>query len=424
EPSADWWKEGGYQEGCHFSRAAQIVVIDRLHAALVRDRLPTTVSAPEEWSLDESYAALLSYGRQTLSYVSQINAHSYDGTKRTGLLGQSVVLGKRLWMSEFGNGGSAGHTHDDMNPALQLCRRVIDDLKYMQPVAWVYWDAVESEEENVRTKSSWGLIHADYKAREYWLTKPYFAFGGFTKYIRPGFVFLEIADASSVAAFDPAIGRLVLVSMNDTRTQRTIEYDLSNFLMSNSSIEIVRTSKSENLKRIEQRSLEGQRFVAGLPPESVTTAIVDGVRWESDAIATNVNDNTVGEGLFQFNYFGDWQHYGEEDGAFLKDNHWSRRQDDAFEVRFTGNRVSVRAAVAPNHGIAGIALDNSEEILIDFYSKTRVEQVLVFSKGDLDETEHRLRVRVTGHKHQDATGTSIPADRVIVTSKKSAVSGF
>lgn len=127
-----------------------------------------------------------------------------------------------------------------------------------------------------------------------------------------------------------------------------------------------------------------------------------------------VNDNTLGTGLNQFNYVGTWGYNGTEAAAFLNDNHWSGTANDSFQVVFSGTRVDLYGARAPNHGIAAVSVDGAPEVLVDYYAASRTDKSLVWSSPGLTPTAHVLRVRVTGTRNTASTGTAVPADRVDV----------
>ncbi|OXT06732.1 hypothetical protein CE561_09915 [Thermoanaerobacterium thermosaccharolyticum] len=126
---------------------------------------------------------------------------------------------------------------------------------------------------------------------------------------------------------------------------------------------------------------------------------------------TSVNDNTLGNGLNQFEYVGTWS-YGSQSGAYQSDNHWSSVIDSYYQVRFQGTQIRLYGALDKVHGIAGVSIDGSPETLVDFYSPQRVDQALVYTSPVLEAGTHILKVRVTGTKNNNSTGTVITADRV------------
>ncbi|HMA95286.1 MAG TPA: glycoside hydrolase, partial [Polyangiaceae bacterium] len=86
EPNANWWKANGGQEGCHFGASSQQQLIKSVGTALAAKGLTETqISASDENSMDDAYSIMSGYDAATLGYVSQMNVHSYAGSRRTQL---------------------------------------------------------------------------------------------------------------------------------------------------------------------------------------------------------------------------------------------------------------------------------------------------------------------------------------------------
>jgi len=271
EPSASNWKCFNSQEGCHVSRDQQNALIARLGAHLAaRGLTGTTVAAADEYSIDDMVATASAYDRTTLSYLSQFNTHSYSGTRRADLRALAAAHGKRLWMSEWG-AGAGPHDHNAMAPALRLAEQIRRDMTDLQPVAWVYWQAVEHEQQN-----NWGFIHADFTGAgdEYWLTKQYYAMGHYSRFIRPGFQILGVDDMNTLAAYDHASGTLVVVYANGTAQETSVRVDLSRFGRSTGSATVYRTSAAENLARLPDIPLAGNSLTAPAPAQSISTYVI------------------------------------------------------------------------------------------------------------------------------------------------------
>ncbi len=128
-----------------------------------------------------------------------------------------------------------------------------------------------------------------------------------------------------------------------------------------------------------------------------------------------INDNTTGTGLGQFNYQGSWS-YGQQQGAYNTDDHWSNQTDAYYQVLFQGTQIKVYAALDPSHGVAGISVDGSAESLVDLYSATRTDNVVIYTSPVLTSGQHVLKVRVTGTKSSVSTGTNVSVDRAEVIS--------
>jgi hypothetical protein len=125
-----------------------------------------------------------------------------------------------------------------------------------------------------------------------------------------------------------------------------------------------------------------------------------------------VNDNTTGTGDNQFEYNITWSYYASQGGAYLNDNHYSAAANSYYQVRFKGSQVKIYGAKASNEGIAAISIDGGAETLVDCYSATRQDQVLLYTSPVLSNGSHIVKVRVTGTKNPASSGYIIPADRV------------
>src|SRR4029079_2747293 len=138
EPNASWWTANGSQEGCHFSPSNQQTIIKAVGARLTAKGLTaTTVTASDENSLDDAYNNMRAFDTASLAAMSQMNAHSYNGSRRTELRTLATSTGKRLWQSE--SGPLSVTLADDTEAALFMAGRIITDLRDMQAEAWVDW---------------------------------------------------------------------------------------------------------------------------------------------------------------------------------------------------------------------------------------------------------------------------------------------
>ncbi len=272
EPAASNWRKGNRQEGCHVSPAQQRAVVARLAEQLAAHGLSATaISAPDDYSIDQAIETLRAYDAGDLAAISQVNVHSYSGTRRADLRELAAAHGKPLWMSEYSN-GAGHHDHTAMEPALRLSAQIRRDLSELRPAAWVYWQAVEAEAGH---DSNWGFIHADFSgaSEEYWLTKQYYGMAQYSRFIRPGFQFIAIDDLRALAAHDAATGTLVLVYDNDTDAATPLTVDLARFSRCPATAAANRTSPSENLARLPDAPLDGARLAIALPPRSITTIV-------------------------------------------------------------------------------------------------------------------------------------------------------
>jgi O-glycosyl hydrolase len=269
EPVSKWWKSTNNQEGCHFSRAEQERIIGKLAARLAKAGLEgIRISAPEENSIEQTIKSFSSYDNDVKSKIGQLNTHTYNGKSRKELKQLAERHGKKLWMSEVSLGGTEEHSHEDMTGALELARRIVDDINGMEVPAWVYWQAVEDE----AGKLNHGLIHANFKGEEeYWTTKQYYTMGNFSRFIRPGYRILKAGGKNVLAACDPAAGKAVIILVNNAAKPKRYSIDLINTVFDGGRLEIFRTSKDENLKRLEELTMQRGCIEYAAKENSITT---------------------------------------------------------------------------------------------------------------------------------------------------------
>ncbi|WP_366294109.1 glycoside hydrolase [Paenibacillus sp. AN1007] len=276
EPSANWWKKGNMQEGSHFNTEQQAAMIKKTAASLRSKGLDgTVISAADDNSIDETMFNFSLYDQDTVDAVQQINTHSYNGSRMEELRALADKLGKKLWMSEYGTGGSEPHHHEDMTSVQELAERIMFDLKIMQPSAWVYWQAVEDE----GARNNWGFIHANFNGDEqYEMTKQYYAMAQFTKYIRPGAVIIPTDEGSTLAAYDAKAQRLVLVIRNE-RSAESKAFDLNGWdYAQTTSAQVYQTSPDHNMQKLEDIPVYANGIEVPIADNSITTVVLEGVR--------------------------------------------------------------------------------------------------------------------------------------------------
>ena len=284
EPMIGWSINGG-QEGCHIDVSLQDDLIREVKAKLDAKNLDgTTISAPDETSIDQTLSSWKSYDAATKACVSQINTHVYSGSKRAELRAAADADGKRLWDSECDGSGAPApfdqwtHNHNDVVPALDISYRITRDMRDMKADAWIFWQAVESEQTQTSLNKNWGLLHADFNGgQKYYLTKKYYGVEQYTKFIRPGFIMIDINNADAVAFMNTALERLVIVHRNSSDNNVDYTYDLSGFRTAGAAAEVYRTSGSENFARKTEIAISNKKFSAPANAKSITTYVIDGI---------------------------------------------------------------------------------------------------------------------------------------------------
>jgi O-glycosyl hydrolase len=266
EPNATWWTFGGGQEGCHFDRSTQNTVLPIVGAALANRGLSTTLGGPDEYAIDGAFASVTSYDASTQAWLSQINTHGYSGSERTQLTNLANSSGRNLEMSEYGDGDATG---------LTMSHQILSDMKDLRPTIWDYWQAMDGTDGG----GGWGMLTCpmrDETNTQYTVNEKYYVMANYSRFIRPGYQFLAIDDANSLAAYDASSGTLVIVTTNSGTSDNNITYDLSGFT-STGTVTPYRTSDSENLVQLPDIDASAGSFTAPARARSVTTYVVTGV---------------------------------------------------------------------------------------------------------------------------------------------------
>ncbi|KAL3473033.1 glycoside hydrolase superfamily [Aspergillus californicus] len=216
EPSSAWWNgQTGTQEGCHFGVSTQATVIANLRTELNNRGLTSTlIAASDETSYDLAVSTWNSLGSTATSTISRINVHGYQytGGRRDTLYSLASSAGKKLWNSEYGENDATGE---------RLVTNLLLDFRWLHPTAWVYWQAIDG--------GGWGLIDGSNDDLTLGaVSQKYYALAQFSRHIRPGMRILDGGSNYTVAAYDEAARKLVIVAANWGAAQY-INFELGGF---------------------------------------------------------------------------------------------------------------------------------------------------------------------------------------------------
>lgn len=232
EPNTPYWFSENRQEGSHWSPAAQARMIRATDMALRARGLPAVVAAMDETNAQTFVTNWIGYDDATRAAISQLNVHSYSNDGQTAVRDIARTTGKRLWMSEV-DLSPANFPQDftDIRPALALAEHIIGDLKRLEPVAWVFWQAVEDMSPEQKLDANWGLIKMDLSARApadhpFHITRKYWAMRQFSAHVRPGDRLLRVDDHDSIAALQADGQGFVLIHVNHAPIPRLLEVTL------------------------------------------------------------------------------------------------------------------------------------------------------------------------------------------------------
>ena len=276
------WKWTGGQEGCHY-RPRQVRKLMRVFADEL-DRRPTLadlkISGAENGDIrwfNKTYCRIMLGDKKIRAKVDGIDTHSYFITPDVPIL-SSLIGNRAAFMRRYRRyvdrrfPGSAIRTSEwthmrggrdhGMDSALEQTKIMMEDLSILNVTSWQLWIALS----NVDYCD--GLIYENDDTRTFEMTKRYYAFGNFSKFIEKGSRRFEVDPGSELQAVGfTKGGRQVVVAAN--RGDKAFELRLPESIK-----EIYVTS--------EERSLEkaAAETIFSFPAKSVVTLIFE----ECDAV--------------------------------------------------------------------------------------------------------------------------------------------
>ncbi len=295
EPFTNYWRAySEKQEGCHVSPGKmQSQVICETAKALKEKKLSDiTVTATDETNTSLQLFALKNLSEEAMDATLRVSTHTYK--KATPKVGEYARLkGKNIWMSETDWSSTSGETDGEMGPAIWLSEKIIEDLNTISPSAWVIWQIVASYISRVPdskgrldmpgipdlTKGYWGCAFADIDKQEIYLSQKYYAFGQFSRYIRPGMTLVHTQSDHAIAAYDKKTDKTVIVAVNPKMKARKRNYIFEHSSLEGKTVKAVRTSGSlsqgEHWAETESFTAKGNCLSARLEPNSITTFIIE-----------------------------------------------------------------------------------------------------------------------------------------------------
>jgi len=213
EPSATWWNWPKNQEGCTIPMNEQLEIIKHLDEALQNRGLSDVqIAASDENTMKEAKASIDYFDQKKIGQlVDKVNVHSYNGLapwrdNQQRLALKKSVKDRPIWASEYGDNDGSG---------AELAQTIMEDLHYLTPTAWIYWQIIEPW-------SAWGAINAatdrlptdPLRAEPSWVYLKFHIFGHFTRYIRPGMKILDHKEPNLIIAYDPASDNYAGVFLN------------------------------------------------------------------------------------------------------------------------------------------------------------------------------------------------------------------
>ncbi|MEV4313713.1 glycoside hydrolase [Actinocrispum sp. NPDC049592] len=298
EPNTGYWKTtlgsdgnptGGRQEGAHIGPSLQSQVIPAMAQALSGTR--AVVSAPDETNPDLFAADWAGWSASSRALAGRLNVHTYGTSNRQIPRDIAKGAGKPLWMSEVGGSWLDRQDFTSMDPGLGLAAQVTDDLRLLEPSAWVSWQPIE-DYNNMKPGGesalgmNWGEIqipfdcppNATLRTCPIRTNTKYNTMRNFTHYIKPGDRLIGVNDTASTAAMRGE-DLATVVHTNASTSAQNVVLDLSGFasVHNGASVTPVVTDVDNVLKAGKPVRVTGKKATIQVPARSVVTFVVNGV---------------------------------------------------------------------------------------------------------------------------------------------------
>ncbi len=267
EPQWDWQPSKG-QEGTHYVGAEIMSVLQALQTAIDDSGLDLEISAIEagEWGTASVYAQLILPDEALAAELPHFAVHSYwsDASDKLRFVSfmQNHYPDLPLWMSEWTE-MQQGRDYG-MDSALFMANTIHDDLTLGGVTSWQYWIAVSKY--NFRD----GLIYAPEYGESLIETKRLWAFGNYSRFVRPGAVRVQTDLESDILRasgyLDPATGAVTVVVINNSAEPETVSLEG----LSQPSVSVYETSDEHNLASVYSGAPTASYQ---LTPHSVTTFV-------------------------------------------------------------------------------------------------------------------------------------------------------
>lgn len=236
-----------------------------LTPTLKRDNVGVKVIIPEEMNFSENYAIDTLNDPEASQGVDIIGTHAYDFNAKPFPVTKS--RNKSIWQTEVSNIGFNDGSIDD---GLKYAKLLHDQMTITEVNAWLFWWLIAYKEGET-------LIHLDTSFKTFQTFKRLYTIGNYSRFIRPGYVRIDTKSNPTANVFvtaykDNSTGKFAIVAINNGDQEQTISFNLNEFPNFKAIIPY-RTSKRENLAKLDQIPISKNSFKALLKVKSVTTFV-------------------------------------------------------------------------------------------------------------------------------------------------------
>lgn len=267
EPSAGWWKANGDQEGCGFKNNQSKMIVELGKKLKEKGLFPeTSVGAADESNISDALNQFKGYSEEALSYIFQVNTHSYSGyDSRAGLFNAAFAKNKKVVQSETG----PLHKSGDENIALWMAGLIIADIRDMKASAWVDWQLGDPAE-------NWRSFALDHLKQTYKPNARYYMHAAFSRVLRPGSRIIDSDNGNTLAALR-GDGALVLIVRNSGTADASYNFDLSGFDKLGTAAKVNVFALPGSLTAVSDLSVTGKSLAITAKANTVTTLVIPSV---------------------------------------------------------------------------------------------------------------------------------------------------
>lgn len=128
-------------------------------------------------------------------------------------------------------------------------------------------------------------------------------------------------------------------------------------------------------------------------------------------VSKTANQISVDDKSNQITYSGTWSNWDKNARNYYGTEKFSGQTGSYAQFTFVGTDIKWVGAKESNSGIAKVYIDGFLQATVDTYSQNSLYQQVLFSKSGLTNTQHTIKVEVTGTKNVSSSGTNIVVDK-------------
>jgi glucuronoarabinoxylan endo-1,4-beta-xylanase len=224
----------------------------------------------------DSYITSLLANSAAASAVPIMAAHGYQGAM--GNYTKPQKAGKEFWETEWSQENSKGDTPDPtMASALVMAQRMHGDLVTTGMNAWSWWAIYITEDGlNDPTRLNPAFIQPDATKGAPYMFKRGYAFGNWSKFVRPGFQRLNASDNPNNGVFTEAYRdatHLAIIAINSTTTAVNQKFIINGNTIDTLTPWVTSPDPNDNLVAKSPVALTNGDFTFELPAQSVVTFV-------------------------------------------------------------------------------------------------------------------------------------------------------